>query len=140
MSLLVVTQSALPVRQALAKLKFGAEAATSPEAKILVEDEQKYYIILVRGLPGYIQPRDNDAKQALLKAVRLGAKGKDALTAADAQFQMDGRNADAYFIFPRTNPFTVEDKEVEFDAKAGGLTVKQKFNLKSMVMNGKLEM
>lgn len=140
LSLLVVAQSALPVRQALAKLKFGAEAATSPEAKKLVEDEQKYYIILVRGLPGYVQPRDNDAKQTLLKAITLGAKGKDALTPGDVQFQMDGRNVDAYFIFPRTSPFTVEDKEVEFDAKTGGLNVKQKFNLKSMVINGKLEM
>lgn len=140
LSILVVCQSSLPVREALAKLKYGAEAATSPDAKKLVEDEQKYYIIMVGGLPGYTQPRGNESKQNLLKAVSLGAKGKDALIPADVQFQMDGRNVDAYFIFPRTNPFTVEDKEVEFDAKAGGLTVKQKFNLKNMVINGKLEM
>lgn len=124
----------------MAKLKYGAEAGTSPDAKKLVEDEQKYYIVLVNGLPGDVQPRDNDGKQALMKACTLGAKGKEALTPADVQFQMDGRNIDAYYIFPRMNPFTVEDKEVEFDAKAGGLMVKQKFNLKNMVINGKLEM
>ena len=140
LQLLVTWQSSLPVREALAKLKFGAEITTSPEAKKLVEDEQKFYIIMLGGLPGYIQPRDNDAKQMLLKAVTLTAKGKDPLAPIDAQFQMDGRNTDAYFIFPRMNPFTVEDKEIEFAAKAGGLTVKQKFNLKNMVLNGKLEM
>jgi len=138
--LLVTCQSALPVREALAKLKYGSEAATSPDAKKLVEGEQQYYIIMVGGLPGYIQPRDNDAKQALVKATTLSAKGKDALAAADVQFQMDGRNVDAYFVFPRMNPFTVEDKEVEFATKAGPLGVKQKFNLKNMVINGKLEM
>jgi hypothetical protein len=53
---------------------------------------------------------------------------------------MDGRNVDAYFLFPRTTEFTVNDKEVQFDTKVGGLAIKDRFNLKNMVINGKLEM
>ncbi|MBV8845027.1 MAG: hypothetical protein JO307_19650 [Bryobacterales bacterium] len=138
--LVVAWQSSLPVREAIAKLKFGAEAATSPDAKKLVEGEQQYYIVMVGGLPGYIQPRDNDAKQALVKATALTVKGKDPLPAVDAQFQMDGRNVDAYFLFSRMTPLMVEDKEVEFASHAGPLAIKQKFNLKNMAINGKLEL
>jgi hypothetical protein len=140
MQVLVTWQSALPVREALAKLKFGAEAATSPDAKKLVEGEQQFYIIMVGGLPAYVQPRDQDAQQTLIKASTLGVKGKDPLTAMNVQFQMDGRMVDAYFVFDRAKPFTIDDKEVEFATHAGPTAVKQKFNLKNMVINGKLEL
>ena len=138
--LLVTCRSALPVRQAVAKIKYGAEAATSPDAKKLIEDPQPYYIISVAGLPGYLQPGDDGAKQALIKQSSLSVKGKDSLAPMDIQFAPDGRNVDAYFLFPRMVQFTAEDKEIEFAAKAGGLAIKQKFNLKNMVINGKLEL
>jgi hypothetical protein len=138
--LLVSCRSALPVRQALAKVKYGAEAATSPDAKKLVEDPQQYYIISVAGLPAYLQPRDDEAKQALIKQSSLSVKGKDSLAPVDIQFAPDGRNLDVDFIFPRMVQFTAEDKEIEFAAKATGLAIKQKFNLKNMVINGKLEL
>jgi hypothetical protein len=140
LALLVSFRSALPLREALAKLKYGAEAGTSPEAKKLVEDKQEYYIVAVAGLPVYVQPHDNDDKKRILIQSLLSAKGKDSLTAADVQFSMDGRNVDAYFLFPRTTEFTANDKEVEFDTKVSGLAIKDRFNLKNMVINGKLEM
>ena len=136
--LIVIWQSALPVKQAAAKLKYGAEAATSPDAKSFLEREEKSYIISVDGLPTYIQPRDEQAKQLLLKQTTLAAKGKEALVPTDVQFQKDGKNVDAYFAFPRS--FNADDKEVEFVTKAGPIGVKQKFNLKNMMFNGKLEM
>jgi hypothetical protein len=142
LQLLVSFRSALPLRQASAKLKYGAEAGTSPEAKKMLEDKiyQEYYIVAVAGLPVYVQPHDEDDKKRILIQTLLSAKGKDPLTAMDVQFSMDGRNVDAYFIFPRTTEFTVNDKEVQFDTKVGGLTIKDRFNLKNMVINGKLEM
>jgi hypothetical protein len=140
LALLVSFRSALPLRQALAKIKYGAEAGTSPEAKKLVEDKQEYYIVGVAGLPVYVQPHDEDDKKRILIQTLLSARGKDPLTAMDVQFSMDGRNVDAYFIFPRTTEFTVNDKEVQFDTKVAGLTIKDRFNLKNMVINGKLEM
>ncbi len=140
LALLVICQSALPVKQAAVKAKFGAEAATAPDAKVFLERQEMSYVFSVSGLPGYVQPRDNEAKGMLLKQTSLTAKGKEPVTATDVQFQTNGKNVDAYFVFPRTNPFTVADKEVEFVTKAGFIAVKQKFNLKNMVVNGKLEM
>ena len=137
---LVAWQSALPVRQALAKLKYGAEAATSAEAKTLLDAEQQFYIIRVSGLPGYIQPHDDQAKQAIVKLSMLNTKGKEPLAAMDVQFAPDKQSVDAYFIFPRMTPFTLDEKEVEFVTKAGPIGVKYKFNLKNMVFNGKLEL
>jgi hypothetical protein len=140
--LLVSFRSALPLREAMAKLKYGAEAGTSPEAKKMLEDKvyQEYYIVAVAGLPVFVQPHDNDDKKRILIQTLLSAKGKDSLTAADVQFSMDGRNVDAYFLFPRMTEFTANDKEVEFNSKISGFTIKDRFNLKNMVINGKLEM
>lgn len=47
---------------------------------------------------------------------------------------------DVYFLFPRTDGYTVEDKEVEFVTKIGKVNIKRKFKFKDMVYNGKLEM
>ena len=44
------------------------------------------------------------------------------------------------FAFPRSMPFMIEDKEVEFITKLGTSTLKYEFKLKDMVVNGKLEM
>ncbi len=43
LTLTVSWRTALAVREAVAKEKFGAEAATSADAKKMVEEEQKYY-------------------------------------------------------------------------------------------------
>jgi hypothetical protein len=47
---------------------------------------------------------------------------------------------DVLFAFPRSMPFTADDKEVEFITKLGTSTLKYKFKLKDMVVNGKLDM
>ena len=51
MRFVVLWESALPVRQALARVKYGVEAATSPDVKVLLEPEEPNYVILVTGLP-----------------------------------------------------------------------------------------
>lgn len=49
-----------------------------------------------------------------------------------------GLNTDAHFMFPRKFAISADDKEVEFTTKFGKTIVKAKFNLKAMVVNGKL--
>jgi hypothetical protein len=44
------------------------------------------------------------------------------------------------FLFPKTVPLTLDDKDVEFSSKVGSLMVKQKFHLKDMVFDGKLDL
>ena len=138
--LVVRWQSALPMRQAIAKQKFGAEAGTSPESKKLLDGDQKYYAVLVSGLPKQMLRASDDMKSNLLKATTLSVKGKDPVAAADLQTAGNEQKAVVMFFFPRTSSIDADDKEVEFSSKFGPIIVKQKFKLKEMVFNGKLEL
>ncbi|HEY1758837.1 MAG TPA: hypothetical protein VGG72_25920 [Bryobacteraceae bacterium] len=126
-------QTAPTVQEALVKV--GAQ-------KQLQQDDM-FYAIWVAGLPGSVRPRDDDAKKALLKVTTLSVKDKEPIMAVDVIFPppAQGRGArttDAHFIFPRKIAFSADDKEVEFVTKFGKNSVKTKFALKNMVLNGKL--
>jgi hypothetical protein len=133
-------RTALPVREAVAKTKYGAEAATAPDAKKLMEEEQKYYGILVSGLPGGSGRGGERMKEALLKNTTLSVKGKDPIQLADVQSGGNEQKPVVLFLFPRTAAISEDDKDVEFSTKLGQIVVKQKFHLKDMVFNGKLEL
>ncbi len=44
------------------------------------------------------------------------------------------------YAFPKHAGLTVDDKEMEFVNKVGKMSIRKKFKLKDMVVNGKLEM
>lgn len=136
-------QTAPTVMEALAKAKYGAEAGTSEDAKKMLEPDDMYYVIWVSGMPGNLRPRDEDAKKELLAHTTLSAKDKDPIVATDVVFPAaaggrGSRVTDAHFLFPRKVAFAVTDKEVEFSTKLGTSKVQVKFNLKNMMVNGKL--
>ena len=81
-----------------------------------------------------------DAMKQMLMNASLSVKGKDTLTPEDVQLGQPGPNMEAYLLFPRKVMYTADDKEVEFSIKIGNTNVKQKFRLKDMVFNGKVEM
>jgi hypothetical protein len=134
-------QTAAPVKQALIKRQYGAEAGTSPEAKAKLDRVEQVYVLTMLGVPGFaLASAQGDKKAALLDSTMLTVSGKPPLKAADVQVS-GGRGASTVsFLFPKTTTFTVEDKEVEFSSKFGTSTVKHKFKLKDMVFNGKVEM
>ena len=137
--MIVSWPAALPLKQAAAKTKYHAEVATSPEAKQFLEREEQYYVIEVSQFP--VRGRTGDEyREALAKSAVLNVKGKDSIRAMDVQVNPHGRTADLYFLFPRQRMLTLEDSEVEFNAKAGEIPIKQRFKLKDMVFNGKLEL
>jgi hypothetical protein len=126
-------QSALPVRQAIARRKYGAEAATSPDAKKLLDDNS-VYLIAISGLPPTYTPQ---AKAAILSETSLSSKGKD-LRPSDVLLPPSGKFADTIFVFQKTTPFTADDKDVEFSTKFGALNIKCKFRLKDLLFSGDL--
>ncbi len=125
---------------ALAKAKYKGEAGTSPDAKKMLEPEPKYYVIWVSGLPANLRPKDDAAKQEMLKDSTLIPKDKSPTAAVDVQFAGQGRATDFFFLFPKSMALTVDDKEVEFATKFGKTAVKTKFRLKDMEINGKLDL
>jgi hypothetical protein len=136
MNLVVSWRTALPLREAIAKQKYGAEAGTSPESKKLLDEPQKWYIIVVTGLPARMGRGGPEMKEMLLKNTSLNIKGKELIVPEDLQ----SGGTSAIFMFPKTVAIDMDDKEVEFSTKLGQNQVKAKFKLKEMVFNGKLDL
>lgn len=134
-------QTALPVRQAFVRLKFGAEADKSADAKKILDEEVKSYEIV---LSGPIQPmlkgKPDDLAKALSEVTSLSSSRTGAIKPSQIEMSRSPKSVDVLFVFPKSMPFTAEDKEVEFSTKIGPSTLKYKFKPKEMMFNGKLEM
>lgn len=140
MSVTVVWESALPVKLALARRKFGAEADTSPEAKKFL-DEDPGYLIAVAGLPQALaQAGAARGKPALLQQTSLSVKGQPPVHPSSVELGPPGKTAEVVFTFPKTTPFRSDDKDVEFSTQFGNAAVRYKFHLKDMLYQGKLEL
>jgi hypothetical protein len=139
-TVIVRWQSATVVQQALVKAQYGDKAGSSPEAQKRLEPNGAYYIIAVGNLPVSQKPRDAEARKALLGMTTLTANGKDHPIAAKDVVTVEAGEGtiEVRFLFPRDFVLTADDKEVEFATMFGKAAVKAKFNLKSMVINGKL--
>jgi len=134
-------QSALPVRQAFVRLKFGAEANKSPEAsKALEQLERPYEIVLSGPMAMFLAGKPGDAAKALTEVTSLSSRRTGGIKPVQVEVGKPGKTMDVLFAFPRSMPFTVDDKEVELTTKLSTSTLKYKFKLKDMVLNGKLEM
>ena len=138
MSLVVRWQSALPVRQALVKARFGAEAGGSQEAAKMLSGEQNFYVIAITGLPGRML--QNMPPEKLKAAGSLRLTKTESIAAEDVRVVAGQQPlGDLFLVFSRTRAIRLEDKEVEF-VFAGPLEVRKKFRLKDMVFDGKLEL
>jgi hypothetical protein len=134
-------QSAMPVRRAFVRMKFGAEADKSADAqKVLQVEDRPYEIVLSGPMGAFLRGKPDDTAKVLSDVSFLSSARTGAIKASQIQVGKPGPSMDVVFAFPRTMPFTVEDKEVEFTTKLGTSNLKYKFRLKDMVVNGKLEM
>jgi hypothetical protein len=140
-SVTLLWQTALPVKQALVKRRFAAEAGTSPEAKTMLDREEKFYVLTLIGVPAnLLAATQGDRKAGLLDMTALTVAGKAPLKAVDVQVSGGRGPGTVSFLFPRTTAFTADDKDLEFSSKFDKTAVKHKFKLKDMVFNGKVEM
>ena len=133
--------SALPVRQAIARMRYGSEVADSAEAVSELEREEENYIVSVAPLPARAMRGD----PAQLKTMAsLNIKGIAPIAPDDVVGQRSENDAEVFFYFPKgqngSHTIKLQDKEVEFVLKLGNMNIKRKFKLQDMVYNGKLEM
>lgn len=133
-------QSALPIKQALVKEKYGAEASKSEEAQRILQASEPVYVVVITGLSRGMMRGDADQiKKEMMENTSLLIKGREPIKPADFRIAGQGR-VDAVFAFPKTNPITEDDKDVEVWCKVAGFNLKQKFHLKDMMFDGKLEL
>ena len=135
-------QSALPLRQAQMRGKYGKEAAVSPQAQKFLTDEPAIYVLGIAGLAGSIVSAGggDQARQSIAEKSTLTVKGKEPLHPVSVDFVPNGSNVDVLIAFPRAMPITLEDQEVELASEIGRATVRYKFKLNDMLVRGKLEL
>ncbi len=163
MNLTIRWASAAPIQAAL--MRQGASA--SDELKAVAASTEKYYVITVLGLR-FPRPHSstvdaddpnsggngnnnddnsqrrgrnqgNDAlRSQLLDAAQLAPKGKSSIYAQDVQIEGPGGIDGVRFLFPRTNPISANDKEVDFILNVRRIKVEEKFKLGDMQYEGKL--
>ncbi len=131
--------TALPIRQAVARIRFGKEAGTSPEAAKMLQPEEKRYVIGISELPPQVLMRSRPAE--LKSKAMLHVKGREPLEAGEVVAERGERGATLYLVFPRASfPITLDDKEVEVVLKLTAVEIKRRFRLKDMLFDGKLEL
>jgi hypothetical protein len=131
--------TALPVRQALARMRFGKEAGTSPEAAKMLQPEERRYVVGLADLPPQLLMRSNPAE--LKSKATLRVKGREPLVATEAVPERGQRGATLYLVFPRPGfPITLDDKDVEVVLKLTSVEIKRRFRLKDMLFDGRLEL
>ncbi|MEO8097899.1 MAG: hypothetical protein ABI811_09375 [Acidobacteriota bacterium] len=152
----VVWATALPVKQAMARLTPG------PAATAMLERQETSYVLRLVGFPGSVRGAALDTAK-LTAETTIKVKGKPDLHPADIQIPgaapaaaaggtpgrggpgggrggPGGATFEIFMVFPKTANFSVDDKEIEFATKVGAMSIRKKFKLKDMLYNGKLEM
>ena len=133
-------ESAMVVKQAKVKRKYGSEAGTSEAAQKTLAAESTTYVLSVGPIRPEMARGGPQLKEVLMQATVLNVKGKTAIKPVQVEVIAQPTYAMLYFAFPKDNPLAAEDGEIEFVSKVVGSTVKTKFDLKKMVVNGKLDM
>lgn len=124
--------TAMPIKQAFLKERMDEGGVLADSAKEIMADKEDYYAIGVTGIP-------KDLAKELTEGW-LKISGKPDIQPAKGDFQDRGRTVDVMILFPRANPITAADKEVDVVLKISGKDVAQKFPLNEMMFNGKLEL
>jgi hypothetical protein len=128
--------SALPVRQAIARLRAGVDAPILPDDKRLPEDEA-FYVLAVAGMPTRVAQAGT--LNEVLEKTALKSKRKEPIKPADIRIVPESKQTvRVEFVFPKSSAITLDDKEVEFVTKIGAADIARKFALADMMVRGRL--
>jgi hypothetical protein len=127
-------RSALPLKEAAARQQLGKGGTLTADQQAALDHDDGFYVVAVQGLPPqYTRSGPNNIIEAFLRR-----DGKPAIGATRGNTQMTRGGALLLVGFPKTDPITLTDGDVEFDIKMGEFGFKKKFKLKEMVYKGQL--
>ena len=97
-------------------------------------------MLAVRGIPPRMASL-SEGTEKFVEGTRIDrGKKSEPLKPEKVEGRTEGNRVTLYFFFPRTDPITLDDKNVEFVMKADHLNFKRKFKLQAMTYHGKLEL
>jgi hypothetical protein len=148
-TLIVRWETAMPVKEAKMKMKFGTQLPAKGEQGYTLDVPTTNYIISVSGLRlgggrgrgqegSDAQSGADRMKDMLMTGTQLARKGKDPM--APVNVVVNTGSNEVFFVFPKTDAISEDDKDVEFRMTMGRIQVREKFSLKDMHFNGKLEL
>jgi hypothetical protein len=137
-TLTVSWRSALPLRKAIVKSRIGASSEVPADLMQSISKQPAEYVVVVSGLPARMARAIQDPIRLNRSTLKVGRRAPIVPKSVD--FQTRTQSVDAFFVFPKNEPITLDDKEAELDLLLGPMEAKKKFTLKDMVYNGKLEM
>ena len=135
--LVVQWRSALPMRQAIVRGRIGEGGALDSAGRQLLAQVPTAYFVVVSGLP---RPFARLDPAALMAETRLERRGKPPILPIQASAQPEGNGAALVYLFPRDDAITLADDEVEFVTEVAEASIKRKFELEDMVVNGQLQL
>jgi len=121
----------------MVRRRIGQGGTVDPAVQDLLSQNSPGYVVAVTGVPGQF---GGLTPEALMAEARLERKGKSPIVPVQAQPQRAGRGVAIVYFFPKDDAIVLEDKEVEFITKVGGVTIKKEFTLEDMVFNDQLEL
>jgi hypothetical protein len=133
--LVITWRSALPVRQALIRSANGAAGGLVDGPPLLEQPE--FYVITLAGVPARFSRLTATANTTSF--LRHGRKTPIALVQG-GQLAGSGGALTLVFAFPRTDPITLDDRDVEFVTTLGTIEIRKKFILKDLLIDGRLEL
>ena len=124
------------MKQALIRSQIGLNGTVPATSQEVLDQKEDAYAISVTGLPM--------AAEAMMDGVKdvtfLNRVGKTPIAPDEIlSAPQPGGTVLMLAVFPRT-AIAVEDGEVEFVTKIGGVDIRRSFVLKEMVYKGKLEL
>lgn len=137
--LVIRWHSAAPIKQANMMAQFGGEGELPKEAMDYLNRPETHYVVSVNGLPGRMGRLAQNTDR-LKERASLERKGKEPIAPEQVEVQAPegAQRISIFFVFPRTDAISMEDKNVEFVMQLGQNKIKQKFALKKMMLDGAL--
>ena len=129
--------SALPVRRAMALQEFGRIGLDQPRAVELLSTEPDHFAIELAGLP---QMLVSPALERDLRKARLVVPNRAPLSPLSVDVPSIGAQVNVTLRFPRVGNIDPEAGKIELLAQAGTLHIEERFKLRPMVYDGRLEL
>jgi hypothetical protein len=135
-------ESALPLRLAVAKTRFGSQFRSLEEGRQLIEKTPEEYSVVVDNLPPYLDRREGAAtieNMMLVRSLLIVGKNQIRPTAVNVRANSDGLVVTLKFSRLEL-PISEKDGVAEFRTLFGSLDIRAKFKLATMLYQGKLEL
>ena len=130
-------RSALPMKQAMVRQQVGQHGTIPPQAQSYLDTPDDDYVIGLQGLPPqYTTP--GRGREVVVIAF-LKRDGRPPIPVKQATPLMTRGGIIMLLRFPKTDPITLADRDVELEAKFGEVQqIRKKFKLRDLVYAGSL--